>query len=130
MNILSRQIFDNATFYFRGDETEISGSSVSCLGSDGEIVEKAIRQDQIEKLLESLEELILSNYKKNIKIKLQSVNVNLKFSGSKKDKGIKVRAYLTGFFFYSSAGFGSYTTEDNVNRLMVNLRKRLAQLAI
>jgi hypothetical protein len=130
MTITSRQIFDSATFYFKGDNGETERVTLSCLGADGEVIEQEIRQSQVEVLLLELKDLISKGFNKSIKIKLRSINVNLNFSGIKDDKGIKVRSSMSRWFFYSSATFGSYTSEDAIVRLTTNLQKCLLKKAI
>lgn len=130
MTITSRQIFDSATFYFKGGDEEAKRVTLSCLGADGEVIEQEIRQPQIEELLLDLKGLLNNEFKKAIKIKFRTINVNLKFSGIKVGKGIKVRSSMSRWFFYSSATFGSYTSEDAIVRLMTNLQKCLLKNAI
>lgn len=126
----SRQILDSATFIFdtyKQGNFEFFGYDISCLGSDGEIIQEFMpaKDHHLNELLTSFQELTKYNFKKKIKIKLRNNSINIQFSGIKKNKGIKVRAYITGFLFYSSASFGSYTSEENIERIINNLKKCL-----
>jgi len=118
----SRLTFDTSTFTFTHAEDKLL-CSISALGSEGEIVTYSIREDIISILIAQLESIQKQNYSGKLKIRTGSTNINLKFSGFKKEKGVKVRSYLTNWFYYSSAGFGAYTSDSNFGNLVNNLKR-------
>lgn len=124
--INSRQKIDNAIFTFGTYESEgekLHGYKVFCTGSGSHHLEwfMPLKDDKLHDLINNLKSLNDSNYKKKIKIKSGWSNINLHFLGFKTDKGIKIKANISGFLFYSGAFGSSYLTQSELECLTKSL---------
>jgi hypothetical protein len=128
LQIQSRQKIDNAIFTFgtyESDGEKLFGYKVYCAGSGSHEIEKfmPLQNESLTEFINKFKQLKHQNYKGKIKIKSGWSNINLQFYGSKTDKGIKVKTYITGFLFFSS-GFGSsYISQSDLDRLINNLEQ-------
>ncbi|QDP01193.1 hypothetical protein [Thalassotalea sp. PS06] len=98
-----------------------------CAGANSHYVDvqDPLEQEDLMKLLTDLRYLNEANAKKALKIPVSFwSNIRITFSGYDAVKGFKVRAYITGFLFFSSSAFmRSYLTSVDLNRLIGNLER-------
>ena len=130
-SIHTRIVIDNVIFTFgiiECDGEERFGYRLFGAGEGTDFVEcfMPLSGTELLSLINALKKLEASGFKKKIKVKATgSVNVNFKFGGLSGDKGIKIKTYLTGVFFYSSGFFSSYIKQSILNTLVANLERCL-----
>lgn len=124
----SRVDVSNATFSFlRAKSTNKIRLKLFCAGA-GENhvdVEDPLDDLALNELMTELRSVSKFRAKKTLKIPVSFfTSVRITFSGYDADKGFKVRAYITGFlFFSSSASTRSYLSTNELDRLISNLEQ-------
>lgn len=127
VSIKSRSKIGQAIFSFGSIEknTDTSnGYNIYCAGSQSYYIDKfmPLKGDKLQSAIDSLEQLKSKSFVGRIKFKCGFSSVNFKFSGYSPNKGIKVKTYITGILFYSSAFGHSYISQEQLNILISNLK--------
>ena len=126
VSIKSRSKIDQAIFSFgtikKNEDT--NGYNIYCAGSQSYYIDKfmPLKGDKLQSVIDSFEQLKNTNFIGKIKFKCGFVSINFKFSGNAPEKGIKVKTYITGILFYSSAFGHSYISQEQLNVLIFNLK--------
>lgn len=81
-----------------------------------------LKGDKLQSVIGNFEQLENKGFIGKIKFKCGFVSINFKFSGYSPNKGIKVKTYITGILFYSSAFGHSYISQEQLNILISNLK--------
>lgn len=112
-----------ACFSFISNEGA-SEYGISAHGTDGLSIESymPVRGSELDKLISELGRVENNSYKGKVRINVGVKNINIIFNGLKKNKGVKVRSYITGWFLYSAGSFGSYSSPSDLKLLITNLR--------
>ena len=127
VSIKSRRKIDQAIFTFESIERNAdikNGYNIYCAGSQSYYIDKfmPLKGDKLQSVIDSLEQLESKSFVGKIKFKCGFSSVNFKFSGYSPNKGIKVKTYITGILFYSSAFGHSYISQEQLNVLISNLK--------
>ncbi|GEA08561.1 hypothetical protein KUL42_33220 [Alteromonas sp. KUL42] len=127
--IHSRINIDSAIFTF-GVPKDLPNAfcfRIFCAGESSYSVEQfdPSSLDQLKVILHKLCQLSPDKPRANIKIKVNRfMSVRLSFKKFDEEKGYKVKAYILGFLYFSSAGFlGSYVTVQQLKNLITNFKK-------
>ena len=125
----SRITIDSAIFTF-GIPKESPNSfcyRIFCAGESSYSVERfdPSSLNELKIIVNQLSQLRPGKPRATIKIKVNKfMSVRLSFKKFNVDKGFKVKAYILGFFYFSSAGFfGSYVKVQQVQNLIDNLNR-------
>ncbi|MCL2912588.1 hypothetical protein L2725_02105 [Shewanella corallii] len=127
--IHSRINIDSAIFTF-GVPKESPNSfcyRIFCAGESSHSVEQfdPSSLDELKVIVNKLSQLSPDKPRTRIKIKVNRfMSVRLSFKKYDEEKGFKVKAYILGFLYFSSAGFlGSYVKVQQLKNLITYLNK-------